>query len=435
MQGKVKAMKKWLCILIIAATALSLAACSEKEESADNPDGMSVGHVTQTETIYLGVLLPLSGNMSVEAAKAKAAMETAVDIINDSHDIDWDIAQNAGLAKYGNAKLELRFADCGNTTVSCLAAVGELIDLGVTAIIGAYDPYMTASAAIVCKNKGVPMICGSAKSNRLSDGSYALGDGFVHIAMSIDQETQLFLEYINQINIKNDLGIKKTAIAYADNSSGNDTEQLLEAALQKAGLENVALIAYDPLDNDMMEEASKMVSNQPDVLFQASAGNDLAAFVPAYVQSKYVPQAIMCYSQGFWSKEFLSQVGKAGVDYYLGCMVRPDLLYSKAEGGSEDSKSRATMLFAYINSLYKTKANTDMDSNSLLEFASVMVAVQAVAEAGTTDKQAIITALHEKTFEAPYLYSGAIAFDENGQNSIMPAYISRITSGRYAYEY
>ena len=193
MQGKVKAMKKWLCILIIAATALSLAACSEKEESADNPDGMSVGHVTQTETIYLGVLLPLSGNMSVEAAKAKAAMETAVDIINDSHDIDWDIAQNAGLAKYGNAKLELRFADCGNTTVSCLAAVGELIDLGVTAIIGAYDPYMTASAAIVCKNKGVPMICGSAKSNRLSDGSYALGDGFVHIAMSTDQETQLFL--------------------------------------------------------------------------------------------------------------------------------------------------------------------------------------------------------------------------------------------------
>lgn len=104
-------MKKMLIsMLLILGLIFTLSACSN--EATDSPDGTGIGQVTEIETIYIGALFPSSGAQAELIADLQAAMLVAADIINNSHDIEWDLAQNAGLANYGHAKVEIVFADC-----------------------------------------------------------------------------------------------------------------------------------------------------------------------------------------------------------------------------------------------------------------------------------------------------------------------------------
>ena len=76
-----------------------------------------------------------------------------------------------------------------------------------------------------------------------------------------------------------------------------------------------------------------------------------------------------------------------------------------------------------------------MDTYAYLEFAAIIVAAQAVEAAGTTEPAALNTALKETVFTAPYLFSGSIDFDEQGQNIIEPGYIATIKEGRYQWSF
>ncbi|KAJ8137982.1 hypothetical protein OY671_008805, partial [Metschnikowia pulcherrima] len=61
--------------------------------------------------ISIGCIWPLTGPTAQIGADARHASETAVDIVNGSHDLDSPTAKNAGLAGLGNAKIKSVFAD------------------------------------------------------------------------------------------------------------------------------------------------------------------------------------------------------------------------------------------------------------------------------------------------------------------------------------
>ena len=58
-------------------------------------------------------------------------MEVAVDIINNSRDLDWDIAQNEGLAGLGGAKIDLIFGDCQSTADFATTEAANLLEQGM----------------------------------------------------------------------------------------------------------------------------------------------------------------------------------------------------------------------------------------------------------------------------------------------------------------
>src|SRR5215212_7387029 len=67
----------------------------------------------QEKTVKIGAVFPLSGNAASAGVHAKAAIETAIDIINNAHPElgNFPLAKNAGLAGLGGAKVEVVFAD------------------------------------------------------------------------------------------------------------------------------------------------------------------------------------------------------------------------------------------------------------------------------------------------------------------------------------
>jgi len=443
-------MKKTVFILLlIFICALGFSACTQ--ETANDQNSAGAGQVNELETVYIGALLPLAGANAQTVQDMQTAMQIAADIINNRHDIDWDLAQNSGLADYGNARVELVFKDCGTSSKTAAAAATELIEMGVPVMVGAYDSDLTAAAALPCFRNGIPMICGSAKSIALTDGSTLFAENFNRIANTDALETALFLDYINQLNLTAKAGIKKVSIAYINNDYGIHAADTLKTALAKTNLETVALISYEPGETDLADKASKMIINEPDAILQISSTNDLISFANFYAQAKYQPKVALCYTGGFQSDEFATAVKNAGLDFYTGAMVCPDLSYTNPDAASAESdenasaentvitaaarRVQATAIFFYINNLYRERSGKDMSNAALLEFASVIVAAQAVNMAGTTDKDTLSALLKEGDFPAPYLYSGSIAFDDNGQNSVMPAYLAAIINGKYSFVY
>ena len=67
------------------------------------------GHASaQDKTVKIGAVFPLSGNAASAGIHAKAAIEVAMDIINNAHPElgNFPLAKNAGLAGLGGAKVE-----------------------------------------------------------------------------------------------------------------------------------------------------------------------------------------------------------------------------------------------------------------------------------------------------------------------------------------
>ena len=69
--------------------------------------------LAQQKTVKIGAIYPLSGNAASAGVHAKAAIETAVDIINNGHPGlgNLPVTKGPGLAGLGGAKVEVVFAD------------------------------------------------------------------------------------------------------------------------------------------------------------------------------------------------------------------------------------------------------------------------------------------------------------------------------------
>ncbi|MBR0375944.1 MAG: ABC transporter substrate-binding protein [Firmicutes bacterium] len=157
------------------------------------------------EEIPIGAVLPLTGSSTGEFLKA--AMEVAEDIVNNSHDLDWDLAKNEGILD--GQKIKISFADHQASADLATTEAAKLLDDGVVAITGAYNSGCSASVATQALEYGIPMVCGSSSSASLTDGStYAFKSIFNRVAANDEQESQEFFAYLQYLNDTYDAGIK-----------------------------------------------------------------------------------------------------------------------------------------------------------------------------------------------------------------------------------
>src|SRR5260370_1074623 len=113
-----------------------------------NPFHLVLGPRTGGEHkgVKIRVILPMSGGTASIGAHAKAAIEVAMDIINNAHPElgNLPLAKNAGLAGLGGAKIEAVFADNqGNPATGQNQALRLITEDKVVAVFGAYQSGIT----------------------------------------------------------------------------------------------------------------------------------------------------------------------------------------------------------------------------------------------------------------------------------------------------
>src|SRR5580658_11288541 len=115
----------------------------------------------QEKTVKIGAVFPLSGNAASAGVHAKAAIETALDIINNPHPElgNFPLAKNAGLAGLGGAKVEVVFADNqGSPATGQNQALRLITEEKVVALTGAYQSGITRTASAIAEKYGIPFV-------------------------------------------------------------------------------------------------------------------------------------------------------------------------------------------------------------------------------------------------------------------------------------
>ena len=436
----------FLCLLVLASLALS--ACITDTEIQQDQALIDM-QVYQPETVYLGTLQPAGSALT-------QAWETAITLINEAYDSDWAFIESQGIAAYGNAQVELVHGETFSNPADAASAAEELVNLGVTAVVGAYEDNFTAAAANRMAESGVPLFCGSATSGLLTDGTtYDFGDSFFRIAPTPSMEMDMLFNQIKTLNQTQDAQIAKIAVVYEDTSYGKEMLAAVDAAAKTHNLEVVARIAYTQGLSSVAAEVQKTIANEPDVIIQASDGADLQLFLQAYAATRYEPNLLYCCGESFESPGVSSLTQMLELDYVCGMLITP-LLERNTPATSEENSVTVTQnsngesglevtiqegnsqteiiyneIFAKLNAAFRARAGRDMNNQELLEMAAIFTICQAIAINGTTDFDALIETLHHTEIEAPYLESGVITFDENGQNTTNPGYMAKLVNGQY----
>src|SRR5258707_15368461 len=125
----------------------------------------------QDKTVKIGVIFPLSGNAASAGVHAKAAIETAVEIINTGNPGLGNLppTNNAGLKGLGGAKIEVVFADNqGSPAVGQNQALRLITEEKVVALTGAYQSGVTLTASAIAEKYGIPFVNGESVAANLT---------------------------------------------------------------------------------------------------------------------------------------------------------------------------------------------------------------------------------------------------------------------------
>ena len=129
----------------------------------------------QDKTVKIGAIFPLSGNAASAGVHAKAAIETAVEIINSGNPAlgNLPVTKNAGLKGLGGAKVEVVFADNqGSPAVGQNQALRLITEEKVVALTGAYQSGITLTASAIAEKYGIPFVNGELVAANLTERGF-----------------------------------------------------------------------------------------------------------------------------------------------------------------------------------------------------------------------------------------------------------------------
>src|SRR5437016_10882372 len=127
------------------------------------------------QTIKIGAIYPLSGNAASAGGYSKAAIELAVDLVNNGNPNlkDLPLADGKGLPGLGGAKIEVLFADNQGTPAAGQNQALRLItEEKVAALIGAYQSGITVTTSAIAERHGIPFLTPESVASNLTERGF-----------------------------------------------------------------------------------------------------------------------------------------------------------------------------------------------------------------------------------------------------------------------
>jgi len=379
--------------------------------------------LTAAENVKIGVLYPLTGPVAQVGKDAVAAVKTALDIINNSHNIDMPLAKTRGLTGLDGAKMSIVVGDHGGKPDVGVAETEKMINSDkVHAMFGAYYSSVTGAASQVSERAGIPWVNGESTSPKLTKRGFKY---FFRVTPHDGEFTQLMFEFMNDFNSKNDGKLKTVGILHEDTLWGSDSGSTQNKMAKKQKYKVVEKIAYKAKTTTLDSEVQRLKAKNPDVLLPSSYTADAYLFLNTAAKLNYSPKLLIAQNAGYTDPKFIATMG------------------SKAEGVITRSPfntdlAKTIPLIGDVNRLFKKHSGgRDLSDVPARAFTGFMALAQAINVAGSTDPKAIQGALKNIDIPADTLivpYRG-IQFGKDGQNSKTRGILMQVQNGKYCTVY
>ena len=367
--------------------------------------------------VKIGAIYPLSGNAANAGRSALAAVQLAVDIINNPHP---DLATlpsvgPGGLSNLGGAKIVLIAADHqGNPAEGQSQTLRLITQEKVAAMLGVYQSNVAFTATATAERYGVPFIVGDSVAANITGRGFKWTFRTTPIASDFAANYMQFLADMKQAGHK----VDSVAIVNENTDYGTSVGGTVLAQAKAHGINVVAQIPYSANATDVTAQVLQLKSKNPDVVVFISYTADAILYMKTMKNLDYMPQMVIADDAGFSDPTFVPSVGNLA----QGLMNRST--WAVGEPGSVTYK---------INELFKAKTGRELDDTSARSMQAMLVLADAINRAGSTEPAKIQKALQETDLKPDQLIMGfrGVKFDQTGQNTLAATYLIQLQGKDY----
>jgi len=359
---------------------------------------------TDSDTIRIGVIAELTGDIPAVGASCKNAAEMAVQEIN-----------NAGGIQLGDKKykVELSIEDnAGKADQSASSAQKLITQQRVTAIVGPNaSRYALPAAEIAESGKTVLITPWSTAPKTTLDSRTGASKKYVFRACFIDPFQGRVVAKFALENLK----LKKAAVLYDVASEYNKgIAEFFKQVYEQDGGQVVAFETYTTGDKDFSSQLTKIKDAGPELVFLPNYYSE----VPLQIQqAKRLGISVPFIGSDSWgSEELLKLCGADCNGYYFSTHY------------AADAATETTTKFI---AAYKARYNATPDDVAALTYDSFGLLFQALKTAGKNDRQAVRDALAAIPQYAGV--TGNMQFKEGSGDPVKSAVILNIKDGKFTW--
>ena len=382
--------KRFLAMVLAAAMMLTaMVGCG----NGNTQDGGNANNAGATgDTIKIGGLAPLTGDVSVYGVAVDNGVKMAVEEINADGGVLWK-------------QIEYIVYDEKGDATEAVNAYNKLVQSdNVVAIVGDVTSKPTLAVAQQAAKDKIPLITASGTAENITQA----GENIFRACFIDPFQGELMASYASK-----KLEKKTAAIIYNisdDYSKG--LYEAFEAAAGDLGIEVVQVEGYGKGTVDFKAQLTNIKSKNPDVIFLPVYYQDVALIA---VQAKELGIEAQFLGADGWDG-VIGQVDESNMDAVNGAYF-----CSQYSAQSDDPNLQAFL------SKYKETYGMDASQFAVLGYDAMKMLAQAISEAGSTDSAAITSAMAAIDFTG---LTGHMTFDEN-RNPVKSAAITQIDNVEY----
>ncbi len=370
------------------------------------------------DEVLIGMVYPLSGNNAGVGLDAKAALETAADIINGNHDIPMLLGKGGGLPNMGGAKIRLVFADHQSDPEKARSEAERLITAEhVVAIVGSYQSSTAVTISQVCDRYEVPYMSADNSSPSLNRRGLKW---FFRTTPTDEMFSQAMFDFFKDVGQTTGRKVKSVALIHEDTIFGTDSAAIQKKLAEAAGIKVVADIRYRANSPSLSTECDSLKAANADVVMPSSYTSDAILMMKGMNDIGYKPPAIMAQSAGFIEQNFLTAVGNLA-----------EGVLSRSSFALDATASRPAIV--PVNALYKARNRKDLNDTTSREIVALQALADAINRAGSLKSDDIHKALVATDIAGNQTIMPwkGIKYDPSGQNTLGSPVIQQIKGGVY----
>ncbi len=375
---------------VAAAFAVALAGCKKEEPAAQKTDAP---RAIESGAVRIGSASPLIGPQAHIGIDIRNGVQLAIEDAN-----------AAGVEIGGRkVKLELVAEDDEANPTKATTVAQKLVDSKVVAVVGHFNSGASIPASKIYSDAGVPQISPSSTNPKYTQQGFKTT---FRVVAHDDQQGPTLGRFATAT-------LKATAIAVIDDSTayGQGLADAFEKTAKEAGAKIIAREHTTDKDTDFKSILTKIKGRNPDLIMfggiDPQAGPMVKQMSELGIKAKYIG------GDGMQTPNFIKLAGPAAEGVMA---TMPGLPKEKMPGGAEFLKK------------YKAKFNQDVELFAPMGYDAVMVLVDSMKRAGSTDPAKFLPEIGKTSYNGVI---GPVAFDEKGDLKNAPITIYVVKGGKW----
>jgi len=370
----------------------------------------------QPKAFKIGVVHPVTGPLAEPGQACRLGAQMATEAIN----------AGGGIKALGGTRLELLLGDTQSKPDVGRTEAERLIRQGAQMLLGSFDSGSTAAMVPVAQQRRIPFLVDIAAADPITANvAKAVREGqqkvqYVYRNFPTGSSFgRKAVQYFTDIFKEAGVSPKRLVLMYCNDLFGQNQSRGFLAAHKAAnpGWEIVETIPWPEPPSDLSTEVSRAKAAKPDVIAPITRPASAQLLLPEIRKQRVEIMGIVGPgSPGLYEAGQLAAL-KDDLEHVLTSVPWANFKNPRTAGVAEDYKKRS--------------GGKTFDTNSGYSYDAVLIIVDVLERAKSTDPDAIVDAMKKTNMTGALMqYGGPIVFNELGDNPNAISTMIQILGGK-----